>query len=115
MNHALAGRDFLTVERIVRDNWISMLHQGSVSVTLRWLNALPRMASQPNLMPDVVQSTLDWFATLPQKPFETYASLNNAYAWTLFLNKQLGRSGSLPAAFRTGDRTNARGWTLAKE
>jgi LuxR family transcriptional regulator, maltose regulon positive regulatory protein len=89
MNHALAGRDFLTVERIVRENWISMLHQGSVSVTLRWLNALPRMASQPNLMPDVVQSTLDWFATLPQKPFETYPSLNNAYAWTLFLNKQL--------------------------
>jgi LuxR family transcriptional regulator, maltose regulon positive regulatory protein len=89
MNHALAGRDFLTVERIVRDNWTSMLHQGSVSVTLRWLNALPRMASQPNLMPDVVQSTLDWFATLPQKPFETYASLNNAYAWTLFLNGQL--------------------------
>lgn len=89
MNHALAGRDFLTVERIVRDNWISMLHQGSVSVTLRWLNALSRMASQPNLMPDVVQSTLDWFATLPQKPFETYPSLNNAYAWTLFLNGQL--------------------------
>lgn len=89
MNHALAGRDFLTVERIVRDNWISMLHQGSISVTLRWLTALPRMASQPNLMPDVVQSTLDWFATLPQKPFETYPSLSNAYAWTLFLNKQL--------------------------
>ena len=89
MNHALAGRDFLTVERIVRKNWISMLHQGSVSVTLRWLNALPRMASQPNLMPDVVQSTLDWFATLPLKPFETYPSLNNAYAWTLFLNRQL--------------------------
>jgi LuxR family maltose regulon positive regulatory protein len=92
MNHALAGRDFLTVERIVRENWISMLHQGSISVTLRWLNALPRMASQPNLMPDVVQSTLDWFATLPQKLFETYPSLNNAYAWTLFLNKQLAEA-----------------------
>lgn len=89
MNHALAGREFLTVERIVRENWVFMLHQASVSVTLRWLNALPRMASQPNLMPDVVQSTLDWFATLPQKPFETYPSLNNAYAWALFLNRQL--------------------------
>lgn len=89
MNHALAGRDFLTVEHIVRENWTFMLHQGSVSVTLRWLNALPRMASQPNLMPDVVQTTLDWCATLTQKPFETYPSLNNPYAWTLFLNKQL--------------------------
>jgi len=92
MDHALAGQDFLTVERIVRENWTAMLHQRSVPVTLRWLSALPRMASQPNLMPDVVQSTLDWFGTLSQESFEAYPSLYIAYAWTLYLNHQINKA-----------------------
>lgn len=89
MHHALVGRDFRTVERLVNENWTAMLHQGRLSVTLRWLSALPRMATQPNLMPEVVQSTLDWLATLPTKTFEAYPALHNAYAWALFLNGRL--------------------------
>ncbi len=89
MNHALAGRDFRTVERLVNENWTAMLHQGHITVTLRWLSALPRMATQPNLMPEVVQSTLDWLATLPAKTFVGYPALHNSYAWALFLSGRL--------------------------
>jgi LuxR family transcriptional regulator, maltose regulon positive regulatory protein len=89
MNHALAGRDFRTVERLVHENWTAMLHQGHITVTLRWLGALPRMATQPNLMPEVVQSTLDWLAALPAKALEGYPALHTAYAWALFLSGRL--------------------------
>jgi len=92
MSHALAGRDFRTVERLVNENWTSMLHQGHITVTQRWLSALPRMATQPNLMPEVVQSTLDWLVTLPAKTFEGYPALQNAYAWALFLSGRLDQA-----------------------
>jgi LuxR family transcriptional regulator, maltose regulon positive regulatory protein len=89
MNHALAGRDFLTVERLVTENWTIMLHQEQFSVTLGWLSTLPRMATQPNLMPEVVQSTLDWLATLPAGKLESHAALEKAYTWALFLGGRL--------------------------
>lgn len=89
MSHALAGRDFLTVERLVNENWTAMLHQGPITVTLRWLSALPRMATQPNLMPEVVQATLDWLAALPARTFDGYPALHTAYAWALFLGGRL--------------------------
>ena len=94
LNHALAGRDFRTVERLVNENWTAMLHQGHITVTLRWLSALPRMATQPNLMPEVVQSTLEWLAALPANTFESYPALQNSYAWALFLNGRLDEVGA---------------------
>jgi LuxR family transcriptional regulator, maltose regulon positive regulatory protein len=91
LTHALAGRDFRTVERLVNENWTAMLHQGNITVTLRWLSALSRMATQPNLMPEIVQSTLDWLATLPAKSFSGYPALHNTYAWALFLSGRLDK------------------------
>ena len=89
MSHAIAGRSFLTVQRLVHENWTDMLHRGHIADRLRWLNALPRMATQPNLMPDVVQATLDWLTTVPAQTFEAYPALHTAYAWALFLSGRL--------------------------
>jgi len=89
MSHAIAGRSFLTVQRLVHENWTDMLHRGHIADRLRWLNALPRMATQPNLMPDVLQATLAWLATVPAQTFEGYPALHTAYAWALFLSGRL--------------------------
>lgn len=89
LGHALAGRHFLTAQRLVEENWTSMLHQGHITVTLRWLDTLPRMATQPNLMPSVVRSTLAWLSSIPATVVEGYPALHRTRAWALFLSGRL--------------------------
>jgi LuxR family maltose regulon positive regulatory protein len=89
LGHALAGRHFLTAQRLVEENWTAMLHHGHITVTLRWLETLPRMATQPNLMPGVVQSTLAWLSALPATVVEGYPGLHRTHAWALFLSGRL--------------------------
>lgn len=91
MDHGLAGRDFQTVERLVNEHWATMLHQRHITITLNWLRILPRMATQPNLMPQIVQTTLDWLATLPESVYTTFPSLNLAAAWVHLLGGRLDR------------------------
>lgn len=64
LRYALEARDFDAAARLVNANWVSLLHQGQVETTLRWLDALPSAV------------------------FEDYPGLSNAYAWARFMQGQ---------------------------